>query len=85
MLYFVALHSHVNKEGKGRKTCKTALGDVSGLVKTKSIQLFVWSSSGLQVIRKNKSSLFFSNMPHRDNAFNLSLAVGSEGESRDML
>ena len=80
MLYFVALHSHVNKEGKGRKTCKTLLEDVSGLVKTKSIKLFVWSSSGLQVIRKDKGSLFFSNMPHRDNAFNLLLAVGSEGE-----
>lgn len=80
MLYFVALHSHVNKEGKGRKTCKTVLEDVSGLVKTKSIKLFVWSSSGLQVIRKEKGSLFFSNMPHRDNAFNLLLAVGSEGE-----
>lgn len=80
MLYFVALHSHVNKEGKGKKACKTSLGDVSGLVKTKSIKLFVWSSSGLQVVRKNKGSLFFSNMPHRDNAFNLLLAVGSEGE-----
>lgn len=79
MLYFVALHSHVNKEGKGRKTCKTSLEDISGLVKTKSIKLFVWSSSGLQVMRKQKGSLFFSNMPHRDNAFNLLLAVGSEG------
>jgi hypothetical protein len=80
MLYFVALHSHVNKEGKGKKVCKTLLSDITGLVKTKSIQLFIWSSSGLQVARKNKSSLFFSNMPHRDNAFNLLLAVGSEGE-----
>lgn len=24
MLYFVPLHSHVNKEGKGRKICKTS-------------------------------------------------------------
>lgn len=80
MLYFVALHSHATPgHGKsGHRTCKTPLQDVSGLVKTKSIKLLVWSSSGLQILRRNKGSLFFSNMPHRDNAFNLLLAIGSE-------
>jgi hypothetical protein len=84
MLYFVALHSYATNATQGskggRKTCKTALNEVSGLVKTKSIKLVVWNSSGLQITRRNKSSLFFSNMPHRDNAFNLLLAIGSEGK-----
>lgn len=79
MLYFVALHSHAAPGHRGgHKTCKTLLQDISGIVKTKSIRLLVWSSSGLQVLRRNRSSLFFSNMPHRDNAFNLLLAIGSE-------
>ncbi|CAO1622424.1 unnamed protein product [Sympodiomycopsis kandeliae] len=65
--------------GLGRsKSCKTPLEDIAGLSKTKSLQLFVWSSSGLQVARVNKRSLFFSNMVKRDEAFNLILAVGSE-------
>lgn len=81
MIYFVALHSHATSGAKGgRKTCKTLLSEISGMVKTKSIKLLVWNSSGLQITRRNKSSLFFSNMPHRDNAFNLLLAVGSEGK-----
>lgn len=67
--------------GLGRsKSCKTPLEEIAGLAKTKSLQLFVWSSSGLQVARVNKRSLFFSNMVKRDEAFNLILAVGSEGE-----
>lgn len=65
----------------GSKSCKTPLEQIAGLAKTKSLQLFVWSSSGLQIARVNKRSLFFSNMVKRDEAFNLILAVGSEGES----
>ncbi|PWN19797.1 hypothetical protein BCV69DRAFT_32601 [Microstroma glucosiphilum] len=65
--------------GLGRsKTCKTPLEEVAGLAKTKSLQLFVWYSSGLQIARSNKRSLFFSNMVKRDECFNLILAVGSE-------
>lgn len=55
---------------------------MAGLAKTKSLQLFVWYSSGLQIARSNKRSLFFSNMVKRDECFNLILAVGSEGECR---
>ncbi|CEH16587.1 Phosphoribosyltransferase C-terminal [Ceraceosorus bombacis] len=76
MIYFVALH-HVRPEGS-HKSCKTPLEEIAGLVKTKSIRLVVWSSSGLQIQRTTKGSLFFSNMAHRDDAFNLILAIGSE-------
>lgn len=40
----------------------------------------MWFSPGLQIARSNKPSLFFSNVLHRDEVFNLILAVGSEGE-----
>lgn len=79
MVYFVALHTHANLNNRGgHKTCKTPLGEITGLIKTKSIKLLVWNSSGLQITRRNRGSVLFSNMPHRDNAFNLLLAVGSE-------
>lgn len=80
MIYFVALHS-VRPE-RSHKSCKTPLDQVTGLVKTKSIRLVVWSSSGLQIQRAGKSSLFFSNMSHRDSAFNLILAIGAETWSK---
>ncbi|CAO1623352.1 unnamed protein product [Parajaminaea phylloscopi] len=60
------------------KTCKTPLEDIAGLAKTKSLHLLVWFSPGLQIARTNKPSLFFSNVLHRDEVFNLILAVGSE-------
>lgn len=62
------------------KSCKTPLEEIAGLSKTKSLRMFVWYSSGLQIARTNKRSLFFSNMVKRDECFNLILAVGSDGE-----
>lgn len=57
---------------------RSPLEDIAGLAKTKSLQLLVWNSPGLQIARTHKSSLFFSNVLHRDELFNLILAVGSE-------
>lgn len=78
-LYFVGIHAAaVGPKGKTHKVCKTPLEDVAGLVKTKSMNLIFYRSAGLQVVRKDGSSIFFSNMAHRDDAFNLLLAVGSD-------
>lgn len=55
---------------------------VGGLTKTKSIRLWLWSSVGLKVVRTNgKAPLLFANVQNRDEAFNLILAVCSEGMS----
>lgn len=79
-IYFVGVHSKVGP-GHSHKTCKTQFAEVTDLIKTKSMNLFVWNSPGLQVRRADGRSLFFSNMNHRNRAFNLILALGSEGKS----
>ncbi|PWN49836.1 hypothetical protein IE53DRAFT_380250 [Violaceomyces palustris] len=77
-IYFSPLHSGAIGSGKRRQGL-TALDEIGGLVKTKSIRLWFWSSAGLKVIRRNgKSPMLFANVQNRDEAFNLILAVGSE-------
>ncbi len=78
-IYFVGVHQKVGP-GHSHKTCKTPFREITDLIKTKSLRLFVWSSAGLQIRRADGRSMFFSNMNHRNKAFNLILAVGSEGE-----
>ena len=78
-IYFVGVHQKVGP-GHSHKSCKTSLREITDLIKTKSMSLLVWHSSGLQVKRSDGRSMFFSNMNHRDKAFNLILAAGSESE-----
>ncbi|KAK0544189.1 hypothetical protein OC846_006161 [Tilletia horrida] len=71
MIYFVALHSA--RPSNSRKTCKTELSDIAGLVKTNNFGLFGFH--GLKVRKRDGKSIHFSNMSHRDDAFNLILSV----------
>ena len=72
-LYFSPLHI----VGSG-KHYLTRLDDIVGLRKTHSLRLWLWSSNGLKVSLRNRGSLQFQNMTHRDDAFNLLLTFGSE-------
>ncbi|KDN51350.1 hypothetical protein K437DRAFT_293493 [Tilletiaria anomala UBC 951] len=76
-IYFVGVHSRVGP-GHSRRACKTPFTEITHLIKTNSMKLFVWSSSGLQIKRADGKSYFFANMNHRDKAFNLILALGPE-------
>lgn len=73
-LYF----SPVHVVGSSGKHYVTRFDDVVGLRKTNSLRLFLWSSNGMKISRRNKNSLHLANMSHRDDAFNLLLALGSE-------
>lgn len=55
----------------------TPFGHIATLVKTKSNRLFLWQSTGLQLVRIDGKALSFSNMTQRDKAFNLILAACS--------
>ncbi|KAE8188547.1 hypothetical protein CF336_g6105 [Tilletia laevis] len=68
MIYFVALHS--TRPSNSRKTCKTELDEIAGLVKTNNFRLFGFQ--GLKIRKRDGKSMHFSNMSHRDDAFNLS-------------
>lgn len=72
-LYFSPLH--IVHSGKHYVT---RLDDVVGLRKTRSLRIWLWSSNGLKISRRNKRSLQFQNMSHRDDAFNVLLTFGSE-------
>lgn len=72
-LYFNPLHI----VGSGKHHL-TRLSDIIGLRKTHSLRLWLWSSNGLKISLKNRSTLQFHNMTHRDDAFNLLLTFGSE-------
>ncbi|CBQ72252.1 conserved hypothetical protein [Sporisorium reilianum SRZ2] len=74
-LYFTPLHSPSQKRGR------TPIGAIESIVKTKSIRLMVWSSLGLKIVRNNgQAPLLLANLPNRDEAFNLILAVSTNGE-----
>ncbi|KAJ9477908.1 hypothetical protein PHBOTO_001463 [Pseudozyma hubeiensis] len=75
-LYFTPLHSPSQKRGR------TPIDAIESIVKTKSIRLMVWSSLGLKIVRNNgKAPLLLANLPNRDEAFNLILAVSTNGKS----
>ncbi|KAL9931421.1 hypothetical protein V8E36_009707 [Tilletia maclaganii] len=71
MIYFVALHS--TRPSNSRKTCKTELSEIAGLAKTNNFRLLGFH--GLKVRKRDGKSMHFSNMSHRDDAFNLILSV----------
>ncbi|KAE8215563.1 hypothetical protein CF327_g1167 [Tilletia walkeri] len=71
MIYFVALHS--TRPSNSRKTCKSELSDIAGLVKTNNFRLLGFH--GLKIRKRDGKSMHFSNMSHRDDAFNLILSV----------
>lgn len=74
-LYFTPLHSPSHKRGR------TPVEAIESIVKTKSIRLMVWSSLGLKIVRNNgKAPLLLANMQNRDEAFNLILAVSTNGK-----
>lgn len=74
-LYFTPLHSPSLKRGR------TPVVAIESLIKTKSIRLMVWSSLGLKIVRNNgKAPLLLANVQHRDEAFNLILAVSTNGK-----
>ncbi|KAF6767183.1 hypothetical protein PSEUBRA_003088 [Kalmanozyma brasiliensis GHG001] len=69
-LYFTPLHSPSQKRGR------TPVEAIESIIKTKSIRLMVWSSLGLKIVRNNgKAPLLLANLPNRNEAFNLILAV----------
>lgn len=71
-LYFTPLHSPAQKRGH------TALEAIDSLVKTKNIRLGFWNSLGLKITRNNgKAPMLLANVQHRDDAFNLILAVST--------
>lgn len=74
-LYFTPLHSPSQKRGR------TPIDAIESIVKTKSIRLMVWSSLGLKIVRNNgQAPLLLANLPNRDEAFNLILAVSANGK-----
>lgn len=76
-LYFTPLHSPSQKRGR------TPISAIESIVKTKSIRLMVWSSLGLKVVRNNgKAPLLLANLPNRNEAFNLILAVSTNAGAR---
>ncbi|SNX82823.1 uncharacterized protein MEPE_01529 [Melanopsichium pennsylvanicum] len=76
-LYFTPLHSPSYKRGR------TPVNAIESIVKTKSIRLWVWSSLGLKIVRNNgKAPLMFANLPNRDEAFNLILAVSTNAGAK---
>ncbi|SPO22222.1 uncharacterized protein UTRI_02230_B [Ustilago trichophora] len=76
-LYFTPLHSPSHKRGR------TPVDAIESIVKTKSIRLMVWSSLGLKIVRNNgKAPLLLANLPNRDEAFNLILAVSANAGSK---
>ncbi|PWY98591.1 hypothetical protein BCV70DRAFT_201908 [Testicularia cyperi] len=71
-LYFTPLHSPAQKRGR------TPVEAIQSLVKTKNIRLGIWNSLGLKIVRNNgKNPLLLANLQHRDDAFNLILAVST--------
>ena len=56
----------------------TPLEEIDALLKTNQHKLWVWLSHGLRIARKGRSTLHFTNMARRDDAFNLLLTLGSE-------
>ncbi|KAK0540026.1 hypothetical protein OC842_000693 [Tilletia horrida] len=81
MVYFVALHS--TRPTNSRKTCKTELGEIAGLVKTNNFRLL--GIHGLKVRKRDGKSMHFTNMSHRDDAFNLILSVTGSGGYRYLI
>lgn len=60
------------------RSCVTPLEEIDALLKTNQHKLWVWLSHGLRIARKGRSTLHFTNMARRDDAFNLLLTLGSE-------